>query len=243
MKALAFNGSPRGEQGNTDLLLKPFLEGMREEGAEVELFYVNRLKIKPCNGRFTCWTKTPGRCVHEDDMTFLYPKLAEAEVWVFAFPIYVDGMPGPLKTMVDRLLPLLKPFFELREGHCRHPLREGVKGGKVVMVATCGFWEKDNFHPALEHVKAMCRNAGREFAGALLRPHGGGLRLLLKLGLPLDDLFEACREAGRRLVREGKIPEELQRKVERELMPLDQYVEAANATFQAALEEGVIPEL
>jgi multimeric flavodoxin WrbA len=243
MKVLAFNGSPKGEGGNTDLLLRPFLEGMREEGAEVELFYLNRLRIRPCNGRFTCWTKTPGRCVHDDDMTSLYPKLAEAEVWVLATPVYVDGMTGTLKVMLDRMIPLVQPYFELREGHCRHPLREGVKGGKVALVATCGFWEKDNFDPLLVHVRAMCRNVGREFAGALLRPHGGGLKLLLRLGLPLDELFGACREAGRRLVREGRIPEELERKVAEELMPLDQYVEAANATFRAALEEGEVPDL
>lgn len=48
MRALAINSSPRMEGGNTALVLNPFLSGMREEGAEIELFYTKKLKIDPC---------------------------------------------------------------------------------------------------------------------------------------------------------------------------------------------------
>ncbi|MCJ7431672.1 flavodoxin family protein, partial [Candidatus Bathyarchaeota archaeon] len=43
------------DKGNTALILSPFVEGMREEGAEVELQYVKRLKINPCQGEMNCW--------------------------------------------------------------------------------------------------------------------------------------------------------------------------------------------
>jgi multimeric flavodoxin WrbA len=33
MKVLVFNGSPNMDKGNTALILYPFIEGMREEGA------------------------------------------------------------------------------------------------------------------------------------------------------------------------------------------------------------------
>jgi len=36
----------------TALILNPFLEGMREAGAGVELFYTRKLDIKPCTGEF-----------------------------------------------------------------------------------------------------------------------------------------------------------------------------------------------
>lgn len=39
MKILAINSSPKMGNGNTALILDPFLEGMREAGAEVELYY------------------------------------------------------------------------------------------------------------------------------------------------------------------------------------------------------------
>ncbi|WP_207637584.1 flavodoxin family protein [Desulfotruncus alcoholivorax] len=39
MKVIAINSSPNMGEGNTALILNPFLKGMREAGAEVELFY------------------------------------------------------------------------------------------------------------------------------------------------------------------------------------------------------------
>ena len=39
MKAISVNASPNMGKGNTALLLDPFLEGLRKEGAEVGLLY------------------------------------------------------------------------------------------------------------------------------------------------------------------------------------------------------------
>lgn len=243
IEVLAFNCSPKMDKGNTALILDPFLEGMREAGAKVELFYTRKLKIKPCTGEFNCWTKTPGKCYQDDDMNVLLPKLAEADIYVFATPVYVDGVSGPMKNLMDRMIPLVQPFFELRDGHCRHPPREGTKQGKIVLVSNCGFWEMDNFDPLLVHMKAASKNMKREFAGALLRPHGGGLRRIMKMGMPLDDIFEAAKEAGRQLVRDGKMSPETLKIVSRELMPLEMHIQAANATFQEALDAKEIPKL
>jgi len=236
MKVLAFNCSPRMDDGNTALILNPFLEGMKEVGAEVELFYTRKLKINPCHGGFICWLKTPGECWQKDDMQMLYPKLSEADIYVFGTPVYVDGVSGPMKNLLDRIIPLVQPFFELRDGHCRHLVREGYRHGKMVLVSNSGFWEMDNFDPLLVHVKAFCRNGAMEFAGALLRPHGEALRPMMKMGISLDDVFEAAREAGRQLVRDGKMSAETLNIVSRELMPLEMYVKAANEMFQQTLD-------
>lgn len=166
MRALAFNCSPRMDKGNTALILGPFLDGMKEAGAEVELFYTKKLKISPCQGELSCWLKTPGKCFQKDDMAMLLPKMGEADIWVFATPVYVDGVTGQMKKVMDREVPMVQQFFELRDGHCRHPLRKGTRDGKVVLVSTCGFWEMDNFDSVLAHMRAFCKNTGREFSGA-----------------------------------------------------------------------------
>ena len=127
MKVLAFNCSPKMDKGATALILNPFLEGMREAGVEVELFYTKKLEVNPCQGCFNCWLKTPGKCFQKDDMQMVLAKLREADIWVFGTPVYVDGVSGPMKNLMDRMLPLLQPFIELRDGHCRHPKREGAK--------------------------------------------------------------------------------------------------------------------
>ena len=235
-KVLAFNSSPNMDKGNTALILGSFLEGMREAGAEVELLYTKKLKINPCQGEFNCWFKTPGECFQKDDMQMLHPKLREADIWVFATPVYVDGVSGPMKNLLDRLIPLVHPFIELRDDHYRHPLREDAKHGKVVLVSNCGFWEMDNFDPMLVHMKAACKNMSREFAGALLRPHGGALRVMKEMAAPLDDIFEAAKEAGRQLVRDGEMSAETLATVSRELMPREMYLQTLNEFFQQALD-------
>ena len=225
LKVVAINGSPKMDKGNTALILGPFLEGMREVGAEVELFYTKKLDVNPCQGCFTCSLRTPGECFQKDDMQMLHPKLCEADIWVFASPVYVSGVTGPMKTLIDRILiPLGKPALDLRNGHCHHPLRERIKHGKVVLVSNCGYWEMDNFNLLLAQIRALCWHAEREFAGALLRPHGPALKPMMERGVPVDDIFEAAKEAGRQLVEDGKMSPETLNIVSRELVPLEMYL-------------------
>ncbi|MCL5256942.1 MAG: flavodoxin family protein [Chloroflexi bacterium] len=233
MKVLAINGSPQMDKGNTALILNPFLEGMQQAGAEVEVLYTKKLKVNPCLADFGCILKTPGRCIQNDDMKEIYPKVREADIWILASPLFWDGLSGPLKCLVDRLTPLGSAPMEIRDGHTRHPVGPGAKGGKIVLVSNCGFWELDNFDPILAHVKAICRNAGREFGGALLRPHGPIFGGMVKMGMPVGDIFEAAKEAGRQLIQNGEMSAETLAIVSRPLQPLDQFVEGYNQRIAA----------
>lgn len=235
MKVLAFNSSPRMDKGNTALILNPFLEGMTEVGAEVELFNIRKLKINPCRGCYICWLKTPGECFHKDDMQVLLPKLREADIWVFAAPVYMVGMPGPMKNLIDRMNPLFGPFLELCDGHSYCVVREGTKSGKAVLVSSCAFWEMDNFDLLLENMKAFVGSA--EFVGALLRPHADALKPMIERGAPVDDIFEAAKEAGRQLVRDGEMSAETLATVSREFMPLERYIEFYNQKAQEELDK------
>lgn len=236
MKIVAINSSPKKGEGNTALILDPFLDGMREADAEVELFYTKDLKVNPCQGDYSCWLKTPGKCTHKDDMEMLLPRLAGADVWVFATPVYFDGISGAMKNLIERMLPLVEPFFEIRDSHCRHPRREATKSGKVVLVSSCGFWEMDNFDPLLVHMQAICKNADREFAGALLRPHASGMTHMRQEGIPANDVFAAAREAGRQLVTNNRMFPETLQSVSRNLMSLEQFLQGANHYFQHVLD-------
>ena len=225
MKVVAVNGSPKMGNGTTAMILAFFLEGLRESGAEAEIFYTKQLMINPCLGDFRCSTHTPGECIQKDDMQMLHPKLCEADIWVFATPLYVSGMAGPLKNLIDRIvIPLGEPHIELWDGHCHHPLRKEVKGGKVVLVSSCGYWELDNFDLLVEYMRAFCEHAEREFAGALLRPHGPPLMPMLERGAAVSDIFEAAREAGQQLIEQQEIAAETLARVSRPLLPLEAYV-------------------
>ena len=237
VKAVVINGSPHAEKGNTALILDPFVEGMKDEGAEVDVFYTKKLAVKPCEGEYACWFKTPGACFQRDDMDSLLSLISRAEVLVFATPVYVDGMTGPLKNFMDRLIPIGHPEIEIRDGHCRHPQREKLEGGVLALVANCGFWELDNFDPLVVHMKAVAKNLEREYAGALLRPHGGALRPMLEGGMAVGDVFDAAREAGRGIVRDGRIPEREMKIVSRELLPREAFIDVANTRMKRALDK------
>lgn len=224
------------DKSNTALILNPFLEGMKEAGAEVELFYTRKLNINPCTGEFNCWLKTPGKCYQNDDMNILYPKIAGADVMVFATPVYADGITGPMKNLIDRMIPRVEPFFEMRDGHCRHPVRGEAKSRKYVLVSNCGFWEKDNFDPLIVFMEAFCKNASVEFAGALLRPHGEAMPEMLKMGAPIGDIFEAAKEAGRQLAKGQKMSKETLEIVSRELLPKEIYIQIVNQYSQQIIE-------
>ena len=104
-------------------------------------------------------------------------------------------------------------------------MEEGVKGGKVVLVSNCGLWEMKNFNPLVLQVKGLCQHIDREFAGALLRPHGGTLREVLRRGESVNDVLAAAREAGGQLVRDGKMSAETLSIVGRELVSRQEYVQ------------------
>ena len=226
MKVLAINGSPHTGEGNTAMILNPFLEGMQEAGADVDLFYTRKLKIGPCNGDMSCWFVNPGTCGQKDDMQMLLPKFKEADVIVWASPVYYSGVTGPLKNLMDRQLPL----------HIEGEM--GSKRQKIVLVSTCGAWEVSMFDPLLLQMRALYSRpeGSSDFAGALLRPMAEGVKEMIKAGETglVEGVFRAAKEAGRQLAKEGKISEELQKEVAKELMPRDAYYKAAQMMMEQA---------
>jgi hypothetical protein len=142
-----------------------------------------------------------------------------------------------MKLLMDRTVPQAQPFFELRDDHARHPLREGEKHGKIVLVSNSGLWELDNFDAMLAHIKAFSKNANAKFAGALLRPHGEAFRNMLEMGAPVKDVIDAAKEAGRQLMRDGEMSPETLKTISRELMSRDMYMQFANQYFQEQMNK------
>lgn len=149
MKVLVINGSPKGDRSNTYKLAKAFLAGM-EEGVraggcafEVEEIQVNQQDIRPCLGCFSCWSKSPGICCIKDDMRDVIQKLLWADVTIWSFPLYYFTVPGGLKNLIDRQLPMVQPFMvenETQTGNGSHPPRYDMSGKKTVVISTCGFY-------------------------------------------------------------------------------------------------------
>ena len=220
MKVLAINSSPRKQSGNTALILDPFLEGIKEAGGEVELVFSHDLLINPCR-RCTEDSdfESKGKCECDDDMNDLYPKFRDADIWIFAFPNYLNSMNANLKNLLDRMEPLFEVDFE-----AMLPQKINGEKGKMVCVSTCGFWDMKNFNLILAHMKEISALFDRQFSGSLLRPHSWALNALTELGFSVEHIYDSARRAGRELVNKGHISDEAQEEVSQELVERDSFM-------------------
>jgi multimeric flavodoxin WrbA len=103
MKILAFIGSPRKE-GNTDILVDRVLSGADTAGHQCEKIYLYDLDLMPCIDCRVC-KKGDLVCTRDDNMRDIYPKIEAADVIIFGTPLYWYGPSGPMKLLMDRLLP------------------------------------------------------------------------------------------------------------------------------------------
>jgi multimeric flavodoxin WrbA len=222
-RVLAINGSPLMEKGDTALVLTPFIEGMKDAGADVELVYASRLKINPCGcGEMYCWNEVPGECCFEDDMQSLYHRLSEADILAIATPVYIP-LPGDMQNVINRLCPLIEPVLETREGRTRARFREGVGIRKIVVVATGGWWEKENFGTVVRIVEELAADAGAEFTGAVLRPHAFLMKRNGELTKDGEAVLSALQQAGHELAQLGRMSEETLEAVSRPLISREEF--------------------
>lgn len=113
-KVLVLSTSPR-QGGNSDLLADQFLKGVKEAGHEAEKISLKGKNIEFCRGCLACQKTLSGHCVTQDDADAIVQKMRDAEVLVFATPIYFYEMCGQMKTLLDRTNPLFAVEYQFRE--------------------------------------------------------------------------------------------------------------------------------
>ncbi len=100
-RILGIVGSPRID-GNTHILVQRILDGAEEAGAHVDLMLLKGLTIRECDGCHACWKGK--NCCKNDDMTEVYPRLADSDVLVFGTPVYWYGPTALMKAFLDRFV-------------------------------------------------------------------------------------------------------------------------------------------
>jgi putative sterol carrier protein/putative NADPH-quinone reductase len=245
MKILALNSSPRsGDRSKTAFMLNPLLEGMREAGAQVEMVELRKKTIRNCSGCFSCWTKTPGVCIHKDDMTSeLFPKWLEADLVVYASPLYHFTVNAEMKTFIERTLPVLQPFFRNKDGKTHHPLRH--KQPKVCFLSVAGFPERSVFDQLSSWVNFLYgkRNGS---AGPLVveiyRP------MAEAMGLPFfrektAEILEATRAAGKEMVESLRVAPETMEQITQPLADdPGRFLKMADLMWKTCIAESVTPK-
>lgn len=220
MKVTVVNGSPRMGKGYTSKILEPIIKGMRDAKAEVTLLYTSQLKAKPCIGEFHCWFKKPGECIFKDEMESAYKLLIDSDILIIATPVY-SPLPGDMQNFINRLLPLMEPVLENKNGRTRARFHEQVKIKKIMLVATGGRWELGNFDIVKHIVEELAANLSVEFGGAVLRPHSSEIN-----SNPAEEkvIIENLLKAGYQIIKEGRISPDKLELISKPLVPFEDYL-------------------
>jgi len=235
MKIVALDGSPHGERGNTTLLLERVIAGAMQAGAQVERIPLATLQTEPCCCRMVCWYKTPGRCIYDDEAAAVVERMALADTWVLSTPVHVGGMTRLMVRFMERTVMLLSPLFEVEAGATRHVGSPGAGARAVALISTCGYYEESAFESTVCQVTDLARSHHRNFAGALLRPHGLALRFMEANGIDIRDVLDNAERAGAELARTGSFGAGTMRAVARPLMARDDFVAMMNNAFERRL--------
>ena len=97
MKIVIINGSAR--KGNTLTAINAFIKGADEKN-EIEVIAPDKLHISPCKGCGAC--QCHKGCVDQDDTNPTINKLVEADMILFATPVYWWGMTAQLQQVIDK---------------------------------------------------------------------------------------------------------------------------------------------
>ena len=101
MKIITILGSPR-KKGNTAKVLSMF-EDKVEKSHEIERINITQYKVGGCLGCYKCKEKSsePG-CVQKDDALTIFEKMIQADVIVYASPLYCWSFTSQIKPLIDR---------------------------------------------------------------------------------------------------------------------------------------------
>ena len=113
-KVLILSSSPR-KGGNSETLAAAFAKGAQEAGNRVETVYLREKQVSFCKGCFAC--QKLGHCIIQDDAVEIAAKMHDADVLVFATPVYYYCVSGQLKTMLDRANPLFDSDYAFTKAY------------------------------------------------------------------------------------------------------------------------------
>ena len=100
MKVLMLNGSPH-PSGVNDLALCEMEAVFKENGIETEIVQVGNVAVRGCAACGAC--AKLGKCIFDDIVNEIAPKLQEADAFVIGAPVYYGSPAGGAISFMDRL--------------------------------------------------------------------------------------------------------------------------------------------
>ncbi len=229
---LIINGSPRAKNGYTDFYLRPFIEGLESTDANVEVVYLEKHYIKGCKGCLRCMMSESGVCIHDgkDEFEAIYDKQMKADLIIFAFPLYMDGMTAVLKSYLDRTVRSDYPFKtegRLRQRHSRR----NQKNQTMMVFSICGYLQKENFDALHQHFQQLSITKHMPLIAEIYRPASIYLYNNPLMYKKLNHILNGLKNAGKEVVKYGRISPKTKKIIEQNAEKNDVFMKIANNFF------------
>ena len=114
MKVIAINGSPRAN-GNTAMALKAMTDELERQGIQTETIHVGKEDIHGCIACGHCAESEHNRCLFTSDcVNAVSQKMREADGFILGCPTYYAGIPGTMKSFLDRVFFSSSRYFRCK---------------------------------------------------------------------------------------------------------------------------------
>lgn len=215
MRILVIRGNPR-KDGHTQYITDIVIKGALEAGAEIVDVDLCVKTIKECIGCYRCWTKSPGKCIYNDDMTDLLEQLLTSDILLCSTPLYNYNMSNSIKKFFERTLPLFKQgIAQAHNGlfcnNLRHP--EKWKNKSLAFVCAGAFRGEVNFKGITSIFSLLANGTNMAYSGGLIRPESYLLQFNLAKPKTVKLIETGLLQGGRELALKGRFSENTQKKV------------------------------
>jgi len=122
MNALILNGE-ESDGLSLNHISKSIKEELKANDFKVEEILVKEKEIADCRGCFKCWVKAPGICIIDDYGREAAARLINSDLLIFLTPVVFGSYSYQLKKALDRMIPLISPYFKKIKGEIHHRKR------------------------------------------------------------------------------------------------------------------------
>ena len=225
-KVLVINSSLNGNAVITGKMSQAFINGILAQNAEVDVVNITGMNINSCRGctEDLCF-ESSGKCQIQDDMQTILPRLVDSDIWVIATSVKDNSIHINLRNLIDRLEPLYEPAFNMLNG------TSSKKAGKIVLLACSSDSGTEVFNEIINDIKSVSVLLGRDFAGAILRPHTRALSALDYFSNFSENIYSNITLAGEELIRNGKISRNTILNISSELTTKNSFISQVEKEF------------
>ena len=217
MKVLALNGSHRGDRGAIGKILQSMGAGVEKAGGVWNVVHLSQLSIEMCRACNHCQRTKTYKCIFDgkDDAEEVFNKMKDADILIYASPVYVFGVSSLLKRLLERFhsrAPVGKILLT-KSGLFFHDTDRSIVGKPFVSIVVCDNIENLTVRNTSEYFRIFGRFVDAQHLAHLERRSAAAWMAALEATEHTQkesakNVLIAYAHAGEELVLKGRISEE-----------------------------------